>query len=607
MIKNIKTFLLGTLTAVCTSTMAQTTATYGYAPILLSNTDSVFLGLNGKSGLISAAVCLDPAEDSVVSRLKGRRIKGIQVLMHHAYANGKKQRRCLVRVASGTPDNSVYEQLCSFSEGVNDILLDTTLTVGSEPLYLEAQVYETLGTPLPFVAYGGASVEGGCWMKLKDQDWTSYTDRGSLCLRAILDDETLPLAQPTAYVQNVSHPQKVAPVSDFNGTLYVLNQTGRDMSTVEIAMQGEGDTNPTLRTLSLSPSLATGHATVVNANLRAGKGESTEALWTVWAEKADGQKLLPSRRGKTRLAVSVDDFSRVPLVEEFTSQYCLNCPFMAYYLDEAMEQYREEGHPLIYLTRHVGFREDAFTCEADRVLEFLNQDHGNPSVMYNRTVFEGREEVVFGANVAESEPYLTNITEAGSQFALSKVDVTADRSDQGVAATVSGRMARNLVGQPVRLSVYLVEDSISTDRFPQLGLDDETAPADLKQRFKHNGIIRATYNADPEGDLITPDDEGNFTVTYPAVALLTDRQAEPVKYWTENNMRVVAVVHKYNKDNLRDNYVLNAAETHWQTTGITTVNVQPRPAQDVIYNLQGQRLSRPTRGICIVNGRKVMY
>lgn len=42
------------------------------------------------------------------------------------------------------------------------------------------------------------------------------------------------------------------------------------------------------------------------------------------------------------------------------------------------------------------------------------------------------------------------------------------------------------------------------------------------------------------------------------------------------------------------------------TSGISTVNIIDRPEQTGIYNLQGQRVSSPQRGIYIVNGRKVL-
>ncbi len=591
----------------CMSVQAQENhyVSYGYAPEQVAEEERAYLGLDNMNGLISAALCLDPAKDAVVRRLKGQSVIGLRVQMHHAYKNGKEQRRSLVRVALDTPDNTVMEQVCNFQEGQNDIIFDSPVTIGDGKLFVGVQVYETLGASHPFMAFGKASVEGACWIKLKDKEWQNFTDRGTLCIKALFNEDVAAQIVPTVYVQNTTHPQKVAPETDFNGGLYIMNQSGMALTSVEIAMQGEGDDAATLRTIDLPSELPAGHATVVQAQLRAGKKEGTEAALAIWATKANGAEMLEGRKGITHLVVSSDDFIRVPLVEEFTSQYCVNCPFMVYYLDKAMEMYREEGKQVIYLTRHTGYKDDFFTCPADKAIDFLNENFGNPAVMYNRTVFEGMDHVYFGAQVAETTPYTECLNTAGSQFALAKVEVLPVRTGNGVGVTVRGRVARDFIDRDVYLSVYLVEDSIPTTNYPQMGLDVEGAPSDLKENYRHNGIIRATYNLTDQGDLIEVDGNGNFEVRYEAVELKTDPTVEPKKYWTEKNMRAVAVVHRYNTADIRDNYVLNAAEARWQTTDIMTV-FHDLSQEKRIYNLAGQRLNRLQKGIMIVNGKKVV-
>lgn len=44
-----------------------------------------------------------------------------------------------------------------------------------------------------------------------------------------------------------------------------------------------------------------------------------------------------------------------------------------------------------------------------------------------------------------------------------------------------------------------------------------------------------------------------------------------------------------------------------ETTGIETINVEKNAAEDgVYYDLQGHRVEHPTRGIYILNGKKVV-
>ena len=63
---------------------------------------------------------------------------------------------------------------------------------------------------------------------------------------------------------------------------------------------------------------------------------------------------------------------------------------------------------------------------------------------------------------------------------------------------------------------YLVENGLTTDKYPQDGLDFDDAPADLKERFRHNGIKRHVFNTVSTGDLLTLDADNCFSIDYPA-------------------------------------------------------------------------------------------
>ena len=167
-------------------------------------------------------------------------------------------------------------------------------------------------------------------------------------------------------------------------------------------------------------------------------------------------------------------------------------------------------------------------------------------------------------------------------------------------------MARDLIDKPLYLSCYLVEDGMTVDKYPQLGMDDADAPADLYDVFRHNGVILHYYNSDPIGDLLSVEENGRYSVSFPEV----EKEG-----FGGTARRLVAFVHKVNKNDLRDNQVLNVAQL-MLTSGIENVTQKENAnGESNIYDLSGRKLPSLQggdggrllpKGIYIQNGKKVV-
>ena len=161
------------------------------------------------------------------------------------------------------------------------------------------------------------------------------------------------------------------------------------------------------------------------------------------------------------------------------------------------------------------------------------------------------------------------------------------------------------VGACIKVTKSMYRDYIGgTDKYPQLGLDDEGAPADLKECFRHNGVIRRNLCTKVTGDalVIQRGDDYTFSVTYPAVTM--------DEAWNRDNMDVIAFVHLYDTNDRTRNYILNSGSLG-MTTGVEDVNSQELKGTRVqgltgVYNLNGQRLTAPQKGINTTDGRKVL-
>ena len=585
--KNI--LLLFSFLCLLQTSMAQ--VPYSYAPN--ATTDETMTGVgSNKNSFVQGAVLFDPATDPVVARLKGKSVKGMRCYLRADYAQAR-QKRSAVQVFQGSLSNNILTQYVDFVQGWNDITFDEPLVIGDEKLYFGLQVYETIGTPYPLVTYSKATVAQSCWINLGKKTWEEYTDRGTLYVALLLDEADAASFASAAYAQNVSHPQTVAPDTDFEGELYIHNFAAEPLHSVEIAMQGEGAATPTLRTIEFSTAIPAYGSTVVKTNLHAGVTQGTNVDWTVTVTKFNGVTAQNARPGTTKLYVTRDNFIRTPIVEEFTSQRCTNCPQMAYYLEKAFEEY--EGK-YVYLAHHVGFVNDVFTAAADEEIRYIfggYENEYNPAIMYNRAMLDGESTVIQGIRDMSPTPYLEGLAAAANMPAMAELNILP--TDENIR--VEGRVANDLVSQQIYLSCYLVEDGISTDKYPQLGMTDPDAPEDLKDVFRHNGVILHHFTKSAAGDLIEADEEGRFSMTFPTV----EKEG-----FGGTRRRYVALAHRTNKENLRDNQVLNATEFVLGETGIKGIPATDSGKTDTLYDLQGRIVSNTQHGVYIKNGKKIL-
>lgn len=556
-------------TMVCTFCVSADVVRYGYAPEIFDETEMIAQG-SGTNGFCAGMICLDPAVDPAVKRLEGHSVKGVRCYFINDYKQSR-QNRSMIMCSVGTPDAEPITKICDFVAGWNEIYFDSPITIGADPIYLGLQVYELRGTPYPLVTYGSADISGGCWVNLEKEGWTEYKERGTLMIQAILDDEAASKIDNMVYASVEDSPMVIAPAEFFDAKVFVHNMSGEEISSITLNTIGQGDTEAHVQEVTFETPLAYNEGRMIELPVRAGYEEGAAQWLSLTVSKYDGVDVQQTREGLSTHNVSVDAFERIPLIEEFTSQVCTNCPFMIYYLDMAMEMY--DG-PLAYVTHHSGFQKDRFTKPMDEDILYLFGSKAlmNPAVMYDRWVPSGESSPIFGAQVAEYTPYLEQIQAAALRPAMASVniDLNYSKGDRTVGCTISGRVGSGLVsgGIPAYLSVYLVEDGIEvTEEYFQLGLDDEGAPADIKEKFRHNGVKRHVFNVDGVGDMLTVDNEGNYTVTFDPITM--------DESWDVENCKILAYVSKVNKDDITDNGVLNANYKHLVETNIVSIDKDP--------------------------------
>lgn len=603
-----------TLLLLCSQLLGVAQSYYGYCPMQVEATDVTAIG-TGKNNFMEAAICLDTEADPLVMKLHeaGAQIAGVRFYLTHDYKQ-RAQQRSFIQVRQGDAANEpVAKQVDNFVLGWNEIRFAQPVAIAEGKNYVGYQVYETIGSPYPVASYAHANIPTACCINPAREGYQNYLNRGTLLVQAIIEGaDAISNLQNSALVAFSGISTKmVQPAKPFACNLYVRNLSSHPITSVEFeGRDAYGVVTP--YTVTLPTELAPYDGVAVPYHLVAPSHEGMSETLTLSVTKVNGQAASPTMPTQGTLYVALDAYERVPVVEEFTSQSCVNCPFMAYYLDRAMEDYREQGHPCLYVAHHSGFVNDRFTKAPDLELIYLFEGNSyNPAVMYDRRMLSGSQSVLQSAKLAETEPYSDAIKEAASFPALAEVNVVPTLQDGRMSVQVSGSINRYLLQETkdIYLSCYLIENGIvptgasSKDGANyQMGLDDPEAPADMRDKYRHNGVIRNYFNINPAGDKldITEGESYTYSLNYEAQSIKDEVVLA--------NCDVVAIVHLIDKKVMQNNFVLNAGSARMQgylTEGIGSVTTPTAVTDHATYDLQGRQLGKgaSAKGLIIRNHR----
>ena len=530
---------------------------FGFAP-LDPDYDSVTAQGTGKNAYAEASVTLDPAANVAVARLKGKKILGVRCYMRSDYPQ-KSKRTSSVNVRVGALDAEPEKIYADFFKGWNEIRFDTPVEIGDEAIHIGPMVYETSGNPYPFVSVPGGAMPGGYNISLNKGEWQKLSERGNLLMQLIVDAAPEELAR-VAIASPYGLPPVVAPDAAFLAGVTVHNFSATPIEEAEIMTVADDGAQSIPTVVSFDPPLAAGDSRNLEMSVPTGSKEDPQVGYAMSVSALNGEKCDGEVAVDFSLHVTSNAYLRVPLVEEFTSMNCVNCPFMAYYLDMAIEDF---DRPLVYITRHTGFASDLFTLPSEKELLYLFGTKGtyNPAIMYDRTVWAESDACpVYGADPNPSPAaYKVALERSAARPAYAKILVDAKIESDGASCVVHGKIADGISIDGLYLTTSLIENGIAAEgAYRQSGVYDaaDDAPEDLAERFKHNGIVRIEYNAGALGDPLEVDAATReFRVEYPT--------RDVASGWNLDNCEIVAFISRVNKDDLTDNYVLNAGGNHW--------------------------------------------
>ena len=88
------------------------------------------------------------------------------------------------------------------------------------------------------------------------------------------------------------------------------------------------------------------------------------------------------------LSINLLKFVKIPLLEEFTTEMCTNCPSAAEAIHNALSV-GKNSNEVAPLCHHSGYHEDQFTQQCDRYMLWLYGDDGTyaPALMLDRKCY----------------------------------------------------------------------------------------------------------------------------------------------------------------------------------------------------------------------------
>ena len=379
------------------------------------------------------------------------------------------------------------------------------------------------------------------------------------------------------------------PINDFELDVQIDNKSVKTI-TVEQGV-GVGETNRKFSIAELQPNISTAGKHNLALVLKKVNGKELKDVKGV----ENNHKVLYYKEVVAR---------QKTLVEEYTSERCNNC----YRGVQNIKELKKRQPDMVMVAVHLNetaYPDDVAAPESQFIKRMANV-RGLPSFACNRTAFiYNKQETIANPNIAgESSPELTKVIDNFYNFSKKNTCVFStlgivnkyDKDSRKIKITVTGtgvNKAKELL-EDYALFVLVTENNVDGHQGDENGYLVEV---------KHQDVLRG-YVSDVKGDNHLVWEGDNFTKTYD-FTIQND--------WKPVDLEIVAFIAPKIKEigvNLESLAVQNCISGPLAKDPNAIENVATDlPAKEVgRYNIKGQRISAPQKGINIVkfSGGKVL-
>ncbi len=574
--------ILFALLAVCTAGNAQDNALYvGYCDGELQTSSNQAFGTKDKDTWVSGAIYLPAGE---VKTYAGSNIDSIRV--------GLVQKLGITEMKVWVRETLDGEDLVMASIEKKDIVKGWNVIKFEEPYTIPAD--NTTGLYIGYSTYQTSSNYGmavldtpqpnALWTQLgTNAEWVDRSAEGTLCLEAIISGDQLPL-----------HNLRLLSLSGPEDYVILRGQMTVTGMVKNVALQTITGFDVETR-FDCTDKVYHSHVDLTLAHLEESEfsytiepdiqevGQGTVTVTITHLNEGDDENMDDNTQSRTFDIVS-EDFTRRVLLEEFTTERCSNCPRVATFLHNILEDdYYKES--VVAVCHHSAYYTDWLTIPSDNELLWYFNDNGStyaPAMMFDRWTTDPTGTSPLSTPNSQND-LKAAIDHCLRQPAFVSVNMQAklDTQEKIVKVLVQGsRSKENITVNPARITVWLVEDNI---------LARGQAGAGSQWTHQHTGRdINNTW-----GDVVEWEEDGSYSY---------ECQFRVRSDYKQEDLLVAAMIYDYDED-VAKNIVCNANQVHvtsdGSSTGIVQMNTQVTTDSQA-YDLMGRKVDQNAKGTLLI-------
>ena len=428
-----------------------------------------------------------------------------------------------------------------------------------------------------------------CFIRSGNDEWKDYSNDYTISVEAMVYGDKLPKYDLTLSALDVQQ-NYVVDNGNLEFTMKVFNNATVTINGFDAVCTVDGSDDK--YTVHCDSSIAYNESKTITMTISPTAVQTmdpaTRTLTVTLTNLTEGEDEIPSDNTLSgTFNVTLHSFIRNVLLEEFTTENCTNCPRVASYVHDAMNEPEFQGR-LNTMENHAGYYTDTFTASFHNDWTWFYDNEYAPAVLYDRHAEDGAVTAVTCPNskLELFEAIRKRMRETA--FVSLKVTADVDTENQKINVKVTGTRAKeNFTKNPARITVVLTETNLAA--ISQAGASGEYTHYNVGRRVNSIWGDVLEWN----GDDYTYECSIPYTQNY-----------------VLDNLGVLAFIHDYDPDDktkceVANSAAITSAEFTGKSTGICAPKASVNDAQAQYFDLQGRKISTPAKGFNIVkrNGK----
>ena len=428
-----------------------------------------------------------------------------------------------------------------------------------------------------------------CFIRSGNDEWKDYSSDYTVSVEALVYGDKLPKYDLTLSALDVQQ-NYVVDNGNLEFTMKVFNNATVTINGFDAVCTVDGSDEK--YTVHCDSSIAYNESKTITMTVSPTAIQTmdpaTRTLTVTLTNLTEGEDEIPSDNTLSgTFNVTLHSFVRNVLLEEFTTEKCTNCPRVASYVHDAMNEPEFQGR-LNTMENHAGYYTDSFTATFHNDWTWFFDNLYAPAVLYDRHAEDGAVTAVTCPNskLELFEGIRKRLRETA--FVSLKVSADVDGENQKINVKVTGTRAKeNFTKNPARITVVLTETNLAA--ISQAGAGGDYTHYNVGRRVNSIWGDVLEWN----GDDYTYECSIPYTQNY-----------------VLDNLGILAFIHDYDpedktKCDVANSAAITSAEFTGKSTGICAPKASVNEDQTQYFDLQGRKLSTPTKGFNIVkrNGR----